>query len=160
MLATEDENYSVNFLPRALDNELQGQIISVFDGVSQVGQYQIVVLNRGTRDGLERGHVLSINRSGKTVKDSVLAGDFEEDYFNTKKGVDRKATVTLPDEFAGVALVFKIFEKVSYAIVMKAKLAIHVDDKVSSNLAEAKTLRAKRIINTDGGEKPVSISVQ
>ncbi|MCJ8268761.1 MAG: hypothetical protein MJK04_05080, partial [Psychrosphaera sp.] len=111
----------------------------------QVGQYQIVVLNRGARDGLEIGHVLSIYQTGDTVKDVVLAGTFEEDYFNTKTNKeDKHATVTLPDEFAGVAMVFKMFEKVSYAIIMKATRAIHVSDKVSSNLDVARSIRAKR----------------
>lgn len=133
LLAVEDENYDINFIPRVIEGELQGRIISVFDGVSQVGQYQIIVLNRGTREGLEVGHVVSIYQAGDTVKDTVLAGVFEEDYFNTKtKSEDRDATVTLPDEKAGVAMVFKTFEKVSYAVVMKASRAIHVNDKVIS----------------------------
>ncbi|OUR65965.1 peptidoglycan-binding protein [Methylophaga sp. 42_25_T18] len=133
LLVVEDENYNLNFLPRVLDTELEGRIISVFDGVSQVGQYQIVVLNRGARDDLEIGHVLSVYQAGDTVRDAVLAGSFEEDYFNTKTNKeDKQATVTLPDEYAGVAMVFKIFEKVSYAIVMKATRAIHINDKVTS----------------------------
>lgn len=133
LLAVEDENYDLNFLPRAVETELDGQIISVFDGVSQVGQYQVIVLNRGGRDGLEQGHVLSVYQTGDTVRDTVIAGVYEEDYFNTKVNKeDRDAMVTLPDEYAGVAMVFKIFEKVSYAVVMKATRAIHINDKVTS----------------------------
>ncbi|MBL4638850.1 MAG: LysM peptidoglycan-binding domain-containing protein [Proteobacteria bacterium] len=157
LLAVEDENYDLNFLPRPLEAELEGRIISVFDGVSQVGQYQIVVLNRGARDGLEIGHVLSIYQTGDTVKDVVLAGTFEEDYFNTKTSKeDMHATVTLPDEFAGVAMVFKIFEKVSYAIIMKAKKAIHVSDKVSSNLDVARSIRAKRTLRLNDSDKTLA----
>jgi nucleoid-associated protein YgaU len=134
LLAIEDENYDLNFIPRPLEKDLQGQIISVFDGVSQVGQYQVVVLNRGARDNLEQGHVLSIYQAGETVSDSVLAGEYKESFFNTKDESyeNRNASVTLPDEYAGVAMVFKIFEKVSYAIVMKATRAIHVNDKITS----------------------------
>lgn len=132
LLVVEDENYDLNFIPRSPEQEIDGRIISVFDGVSQVGQYQIVVLNRGTRDGIETGHVLSVYQAGETVKDTVLSGTYEENYFNLKnEGYENKdAMVTLPDEYAGVAMVFKIFEKVSYAIVMKANRAIHVNDKV------------------------------
>ena len=146
LLAIEDENYDLNFFPRPLENELQGQIISIFDSVSQVGQYQVVVINRGMREGLEVGHVVSILRAGDTVKDEVLSGVYEEDYFNTKKKgyENRNATVTLPDEFSGVAMVFKTFEKVSYVVVLKAKLAIHKYDKVTSDMSMAQTLRAKR----------------
>ncbi|OUR71204.1 peptidoglycan-binding protein [Methylophaga sp. 41_12_T18] len=134
LLAVEDESYDLNFIPRKLEQPLEGRIISVFDGVSQVGQYQVIVLNRGQREGLETGHVLSVYQAGKTVKDSVLAGEYQETYFNTKNdGYEhRNETVTLPDEHAGVAMIFKVYEKVSYAVLMKATHAIHVNDKVSS----------------------------
>lgn len=119
LLPVINEDYEMNFFPRSPEHDLNGFIISVFDGVSQVGQYQIVVLNRGAREGLEPGHVLSVYQAGETIKDLVTE--------------DRHDVVTLPDEHAGVAMVFKIFEKVSYAIVMKATRAIHVGDKVKSD---------------------------
>ncbi|ODN68268.1 LysM domain protein [Methylophaga muralis] len=118
LLAIEEEDFELNFFPRAPSQPMEGMIISVFDGVSQVGQYQIVVLNLGTRDGLESGHVLSVYKAGKTIRDTVSA--------------DRKATVTLPDEHAGEAMVFKLYDKVSYAIVMKATTSMHLFDKVRS----------------------------
>ncbi len=128
------DDYEMNFMPRSPEKELDGQIIAVFDGVSQVGQYQVVVLNKGDRDELEIGHVLSVYQAGKSVIDPVLSGREDETFFNTEnKGKDRNASVTLPDEHAGVAMVFKIFEKVSYAIVMKATRAIHINDRVSSS---------------------------
>src|SRR5690606_14487802 len=55
----EEENIPpTNFLPRSPEGDVEGQIISVFDGVSLIGQYQVVVLNRGLDHGLEPGHVL------------------------------------------------------------------------------------------------------
>lgn len=122
MLPVIEDDYEMNFIPRLPDEPQQGQIISVFDGVTQVGQYQIVVINRGTREGVEVGHVLMVLAKGKVIEDTVTA---EKDVF-----------VTLPDQFAGGAMVFKTFEKVSYVIIMKARLAIHVGDKVSSNTDE------------------------
>ncbi len=133
LLPVVEDDYAMNFIPRAPEEQLDGYIISVFDGVSQVGQYQIVVLNKGGRDKLEVGHVLSVYQAGKTVIDPVLSGREDEDYFNLhNKGKDRDASVILPDEYAGVAMIFKVFEKVSYGIVMKANRAIHVGDKVST----------------------------
>jgi len=133
LLPVVEDDYEMNFLPRSPDHEINGNIISVFNGVSQVGQYQIVVLDRGARNGLEVGHVLSIHQAGKTVIDPVLSGREDETYFNVhNKDVDRNQTVVLPDEGAGIAMVFKVFKKVSYAIVMKANRAIHLNDKVSS----------------------------
>ena len=118
LLAVEEEDFDLNFFPRAPSQPMEGVIISVFDGVSQVGQYQIVVLNIGRRDGLETGHVLSVYKAGKTIRDAVSE--------------DRKAMVTLPDEHAGEAMVFKLYDKVSYAIVMKATTSMHLFDKVRS----------------------------
>ncbi len=118
LLEVEEDDYDLNFIPRSPGTEMNGRIISVFDGVSQVGQYQIVVLNLGNRNGLETGHVLSVFQAGETISDQVTE--------------DRKDVVTLPDEHAGEAMVFKTYEKVSYAIVMKATRAIHLYDKVKS----------------------------
>jgi hypothetical protein len=118
LLEVEDDGHDLYFIPHAPEQELNGRIISVFDGVSQVGQYQIVVLNLGDRDGLETGHVLSVYKAGETVRDQVTE--------------DPKDVVTLPDEYAGEAMVFKTYEKVSYAIVMKATDALHLLDKVKS----------------------------
>jgi hypothetical protein len=134
LLNIDEEAYAATFTPRRLEQELEGKIISVFDGVSQVGQYQIVVLNRGDNSGLQPGHVLTVYKAGETVKDQVLSQKYKESYFNLRSdGYEhRNATVDLPDEKAGVAMVFKTFEKVSYAIVMKAFRAIHVFDKVKS----------------------------
>jgi hypothetical protein len=121
LLAFEEDSYDVNFMPHTLDTELEGQIISVFDGVSQVGQYQVVVLNRGAREGIETGHVLSVYKAGSTISDSVMPEALRN---------EENTVVTLPDEHAGEAMVFKVFDKVSYAIVLKATRAIHVLDKV------------------------------
>jgi hypothetical protein len=118
LMAAVDDQYEANFYPHLPKDSFDGKIISVFDGVSQVGQYQLIVLNRGQRENLEVGHALSVYQAGDIVKDSVSE--------------DLKDTVTLPDEYSGVALVFKVFEKVSYAIVMKANRAIHVGDRVSA----------------------------
>jgi nucleoid-associated protein YgaU len=118
LLEIEEEDFDLNFIPRSPEQQMNGRIISVFDGVSQVGQYQIVVLNLGHRDGLETGHVLSVLQAGETIEDQVTE--------------DRNDVVTLPDEHAGEAMVFKIYEKVSFAIVMKANKAIHLYDKVKN----------------------------
>ncbi len=59
------------FHPHAPDQQVRGRIVSAVDVVSQIGQYQVVVLNRGVRDGLEAGHVLAILQSGRVVRDTV-----------------------------------------------------------------------------------------
>tara|TARA_R110002050_G_scaffold269917_2_gene412626 strand:- start:172982 stop:174013 length:1032 start_codon:yes stop_codon:yes gene_type:complete len=118
LLPVDDGQDEMNFFPHSPEHDVNGRIISVFDGVSQVGPYQIVVLNRGSRESIEVGHVLAVMRAGQTISDSVSP--------------DTDDMITLPDESAGVAMVFKVFEKVSYALVMKASRPIHLNDKVSA----------------------------
>ena len=118
LLAISDDDNEANFFPRKPEQDISGAIISVFGGVSQVGQYQVIVLNRGARNGLEKGHIVSVYQAGDTILDPVT--------------MDREDPVKLPDEHAGEAMVFKVFEKVSYAIVMKVRKAIHLDDKIFS----------------------------
>jgi LysM repeat protein len=105
------------FTPRAPDKQVEGRIIHVVDGVTQIGQYQVVIINRGARDGIEPGHVLGIWQAGERVNDTVKTG-----VFNRK--------VQLPDEHAGVLMVFKAYDRISYGLVMKASSAIHILDKV------------------------------
>ncbi|MCL4778597.1 MAG: LysM peptidoglycan-binding domain-containing protein [Gammaproteobacteria bacterium] len=107
----------MHFTPRAPDRQVEGRIIHVVDGVTQIGQYQVVIINRGARDGIESGHVLGIWRAGERVNDTVKSG-----VFNRK--------VQLPDEHAGVLMVFKTYDRISYGLVMNAESPIHIFDKV------------------------------
>ena len=106
------------FQPHAPATDLDGTIISVLDGVSQIGQYQIVVLNRGTREGVDVGTVLAVHQTGELIADQVSE--------------EKNAVVRLPDERAGLLMVFRTFDKVSFGLVMKATSALHVGDKVRS----------------------------
>jgi hypothetical protein len=116
-LIDEESITPVNFLPRAPDTEIEGRIISVVDGVSLIGQYQVVVINRGARDGLEPGHVMEVFQTGAEVTDRTNRRVFGE-------------KVRLPDEPAGTMMVFRIFDRMSYALVMEATRAISVLDTV------------------------------
>jgi len=105
------------YAPRAPEQEIVTQIISVYDGVSQIGQYNVVTLNKGQRDGLEEGHVLTIYQRGKKVLDKVAEKRGDEDPY-----------VTLPEERAGTLMIFRTYEKVSLAIIMDATHPIHLLD--------------------------------
>ncbi len=104
------------FHPKAPDQPVAGSIIAVLNGVTQIGQYNVVVLDRGDADGLAPGDVLAIDQKGETVRDTVTE--------------ERGDTVTLPDEPAGTLMVFRTFPRVSFALVMRAQRAIHVLDRV------------------------------
>ena len=114
---TQEDVYAY-FTPHSPDEQIEGTIISVVDGVSQIGQFQVVVLNRGTREGVDVGTVFQIHQRGDLIVDQVKSGD------------DRKKMVQLPDEQAGLLMVFRTFDKVSFGLVMKATSALHVGDRV------------------------------
>ena len=121
-----DAQYSqLHFLPHAPSQPVEGKIISVVDGVTQIGRYQVVILSRGTREGMEVGHVLSIYQTGRTIRDTVQKG---AKGFKLLKALGK--TVKLPDEEAGMLMIFRTFEKVSYALVMEATRPIHIFDTV------------------------------
>jgi len=103
----------LNFFPRAPSAVVDGRIISVVNGVTQIGQYQVIVINRGANDGLAVGDVLSVFQSGEKVRDRIEGG-----------------TVTLPDEDAGTVMIFKTYDRISYGLVMEATQAIHILDAV------------------------------
>ncbi len=107
-----------NFIPRAPEKNIEGIIISVLDGIAKIGRYQTIVLNKGLQDGLEAGHVLTIHQKGLTIRDP----------FAEKSG----ETVTLPDEVAGTVMVFRTFQRVSYALVMDARREIKLHDIVKT----------------------------
>lgn len=113
MLPLEANNFLANFYPHAPQGAVNGRIISVYDGVSQIGQYHIVAMNRGSKHGLETGHVLSIQQASRKVKDPVTG---KPDY--------------LPKQEAGLLMVFKVMPRISYGLVMKATSEIHVMDHV------------------------------
>lgn len=118
-LIDQDQPLPANFLPRAPDTDVDGRIISVVNGISIVGQYQVVAINRGEQHGLEPGHVLRVFRTGEEIVDSVLE----------ERG-NKNEKVRLPDEPAGIMMVFRSYDRMSYGLVMEATNEIRVLDAV------------------------------
>ncbi len=108
-----EQDVPLNFYPKAPAREIDGRIISVVDGVTQIGQYQVVVINRGASDGLAVGDVLSVYQAGERVRDYVSGG-----------------SVRLPDEEAGTVMMFKIYDDIAFGLVMEATQALHTLDFV------------------------------
>jgi hypothetical protein len=97
------------YLPRPPVAKISAKIISIYGGMTQASQNNVVTLNKGSRDGLENGHVLALYKAGKEVK---YQGD----------------KVQLPDERNGLLFVFRVFNKVSYALVMETRLPVILKD--------------------------------
>lgn len=118
LMEKPEGQFLLNYFPRPPEESIRGSIISVMDGVSQIGKHNVVVIDKGAQDGLLPGHELEIYKRGRIARDAYSAIRADE--------------VKLPDEMAGTLMVFRPFERVSYALVMKANQAIHVLDKVET----------------------------
>lgn len=123
-LVPETVDIPLNFFPKAPDFDVDGRIISVVDGVSLIGQYQVIVLNRGARDGLAPGDVLSVFQAGEVVRDRFAGGML------TRTRISGGEKVQLPDEEAGTVLIFKVYDRIGYGLVMEATSDLHVLDYV------------------------------
>jgi len=130
LLTTDARDTPLNFELRAPTDKVRGRIIEIVGGTGDmglVGQYSIVIINRGARDGLVPGNVLAIDQ----------AGWYERDYYRDGKQIGSPGftstfapNVRIPDEPVGTMLIFKVFERVSYGLVVGASDVITVLDYV------------------------------
>ncbi|MFV0681531.1 LysM peptidoglycan-binding domain-containing protein [Ottowia sp.] len=105
-----------SYVPHAPDIPIDARVVKVQgDAVRYAGQNQVVILNKGLRDGVENGHVLALLTTGSQMVD---------------KTDDSRARIQLPDERNGLALVFRPFERTSYALVMEITSPVQVGDKL------------------------------
>jgi len=128
LLTTDASDTPINFTPRAPATDIHGRIIDVVGGTDLVGQYEVVVINRGKHHGLEPGNVLAVDEAGDVVTDLYRNGKQIGDTLGIGSSFAPK--VRLPDERTGTMLVFKVFDRVSYALVVGASGTIHVQDVV------------------------------
>jgi len=138
-LTPASESLTLSYSPHAPDKAVKGKILSGIGGISESAQYSIVIVNLGKRDGMEVGHVLATYRSGIWVntKDanapassavagliSRLSGKTNED------GIPEN--IKLPDERNGLIFVFRVFDKVSYALILSSRLPVQLGDVVQT----------------------------
>jgi LysM repeat protein len=108
----------LDFLPRAPTTQVDGQIMSVTDERTVVAEGDVIVINRGSRHGLEPGNVLEIWQAGEKVRDI------------TKHAVSR--TMETPEERLGLFMVFKTYDRLSYGLALETEREIYVGDMVRS----------------------------
>lgn len=169
LLPQSDDAISGDLIPKMPAQPVDGKVVSVIDGVSEISNYQVVVLSVGADHGVENGSVLGVYQTGRVVRDQVAAkmraeatkaerlkfkyedespvdsalSNFANDVRDTKRAFDshmeyfgqpqtQAELVELPPEFAGVVMVFRTFDKVSYGLVMDTERSIHVYDTVSN----------------------------
>jgi nucleoid-associated protein YgaU len=113
LFATEERAITSTFMPSEPSSEINGLILDVPRGVTQIGQFDVVTLNKGARDGLAEGSVLAVYKTGETVRDRITG-----------------EAVKIPDERAGLLMVFRTYEKLSYGLILGATRQLAVMDKV------------------------------
>jgi hypothetical protein len=103
-----------NYAPHAPQGPMAGQIVSIYGDALTAGQNQIVALNKGTADGMERGHVLALWSDGARVID---------------KTDPSRPTIKLPDERHGMLFVFRVFDRMSYALILSVQAPVKAGDR-------------------------------
>lgn len=116
-LLPEPPRQLLSYVPRAPETKVEGSIVSMYgDAVGIAGQNQVVVINKGTADGIESGHVLAILKDGESFVDRSQPGE--------------RTTVKIPDERNGLLMVFRPFEKLSYALILEITDGVKIGDRV------------------------------
>jgi hypothetical protein len=115
----DGDTIPLNFFPHHPAKTIDGQIVAVLGGVGQIGQFDVLVLNRGSDQGIDTGLVLGVYRQGDKVADENAT------FFS-------RTTIRLPTERTGTLMVFRTFKNTSYALVMQATHEIHVADIVGN----------------------------
>lgn len=116
----------LDFIPSSPKVKVNGRIIAVSNGVTVIGQYEVVVINRGSRDGIVPGNVLGVFDTGVKVQDNDAHG-----FLNSHNKFYAKS-VRLPSERTGTFMVFKTFDNLSYGLIMEATNLIRVADTVEN----------------------------
>jgi nucleoid-associated protein YgaU len=118
-LIVADRSQAMSYAPHAPTSPVSGRVMSIYGGLGKVGEagpLSVITINRGKRDGVEVGHVLALYRYGVTVKDVSRPG----------------AVIRVPDERYGLVFVFRVFERVSYALVMRITRPVKTLDAVQN----------------------------
>ncbi|MBS9403744.1 LysM peptidoglycan-binding domain-containing protein [Halomonas sp. TRM85114] len=115
VLPLEDRGLTSQFYPRPPERDVDGTILAVPGGVRFIGRLQVVAIDRGRRDGLESGHVLMVEQRGELVEDP-RTGEM----------------LNLPGEDAGLVMIFRPYDKMSYGLVMEASRTLAVGDRVQN----------------------------
>lgn len=107
----------MSYTPHAPENAVDARVVSIYgnSALDFAAQNQVVSINRGARDGIEPGHVLSLMSEGERVKDSTL---------------EDKPTIKLPNEVNGKAMVFRVFDRVAYALILEIRNGVRVGDQL------------------------------
>lgn len=103
----------LNYVPHLPESPLDARVVSIYGGVAHAGQHQIVSINRGKNHGVDIGTVLDLTHFGKTIVDRT----------NEKKEI-----IKLPDQKYGTLFIFRVFNNISYGLIMEVTDVVEVGD--------------------------------
>ena len=118
LMPAEEAELNFNFYPIAPKEKINATIIASMTDSQEMGQFDIIVLNKGSTDGLKLGHLLDIMQEGSLIKDPYRKTGHE--------------LVKLPNRKSGSLLIFRTFDRISYALIMRASRNIRLLDKVQT----------------------------
>jgi hypothetical protein len=104
------------YVPHAPAQPIKGRIVTIYGEAISAGQNQIVTINKGMKDGVERGHVMALWRDGSYAADTTDAA---------------RPMMKLPDERVGTLFVFRVFDRVSYALIIQSEDPVKPGDRFS-----------------------------
>lgn len=110
------ENAFPSYVPRSPEYGINARLMHVHNGVAETGKHYVVSLNKGAVNGLQLGHVLTLQRGGETVR-------------SLRK---ENTLIKMPDEDNGEIFVFRLFNRISYGIILNSKRPVHVGDSAIS----------------------------
>lgn len=116
LIPVNNSDIERDFFPAPPQEEINGRVISILDGISQVGQFNTIAINLGIRDNIQVGHLIQIDHQGKVIRDHNEA--------------DPNFLIKLPNERSGVAIVIKTYEKMSFCLILEATVPVKVDDLI------------------------------
>lgn len=105
----------LSYVPRAPEQPVSARVVSIYGGsaFANAAQNQVVAINLGRQDGIESGHVLQLLTGGQRIKDTTD---------------EAKSMIKLPSEKNGMAMVFRTFDRVSYALILSVRNQVRVGD--------------------------------
>jgi LysM repeat protein len=104
----------VSFVPRRPETAIDGRVVSIYSGLNEAGTQSVVALNRGARHGMQVGYVVELLDTGATVRDRTVTPN---------------EVIKLPDERIGAMFVFRVFDEISYALVLRVTRPVRVGDR-------------------------------
>ena len=115
-LLPEPDRVLTSYVPRAPATAVDARVVSIYgSSVRTAAQNQVVAINRGSKDGMESGHVLAIQKAGARITDKTVA---------------TRDPLRLPDERNGLLMVFRTFERVSYGLILEITEGVRVGDRL------------------------------